>query len=301
MGGHVRGTRLNVNRAVALDNQAVAWKQYNSVRTFGGVDCLDSLATRPNDTCIEYGPTSDKGRADLAKLGVNIDHVATIRQARRGTEPDPVWAAVEAELAGADAITLHLREDRRHIQVRDARVMRDTVHVKYNLEMAATDDMLKIAHELRPDQATLVPERREEVTTEGGLDVAGNRARIQAVAKSLQSARVVVSLFIDPEESQVRASRDVGAEAVELHTGAYANARNEASAKAELAKLLAAGELARKLGLTLHAGHGLNYLNVVSVARIEGIEELNIGHSIISRAVFVGLREAVESMKRLIS
>lgn len=236
----------------------------------------------------------------MAKLGVNIDHVATLRQARRGREPDPVWAAAEAELGGADVITLHLREDRRHIQDRDARLLRETVMVKYNLEMAATEEMLRIALDLRPHQVTLVPERREEVTTEGGLDVAGGRAHIQKVVRTLEDAGVVVSLFIDPDEAQVQASYECEASAVELHTGAYANASVAVESRAELGRLIAAGVLARKLGLTLHAGHGLNYTNVVPVARIEGIDELNIGHSIVSRAVFVGLREAVQEMKRLI-
>lgn len=237
----------------------------------------------------------------MAKLGVNIDHVATIRQARRGREPDPVWAAAEAELGGADLITLHLREDRRHIQDRDARLLRETVMVKYNLEMATTEEMVRIALELKPHQVTLVPERREEVTTEGGLDVVGGRAHIQKVVRTLEDAGIVVSLFIDPEESQVQASYECEASAVELHTGAYANAAVAIESRAELGRLVAAGALARKLGLTLHAGHGLNYTNVVPVAKIDGIDELNIGHSIVSRAVFVGLREAVREMKRLIT
>lgn len=236
----------------------------------------------------------------MPKLGVNIDHVATIRQARRGREPDPVWAAAECELAGADLITVHLREDRRHIQDRDARVLRQTVQVKYNLEMAATEEMIQIALELKPEQVTLVPERREEVTTEGGLDVLANRARIADATRRLASAGVEVSLFIDPLDAQVQASHECGASAVELHTGAYANARNASEAADELSKLVVAGDLARKLGLTLHAGHGLNYQNVAPVAAIRDVDELNIGHSIVSRAVFVGLRAAVREMKRLI-
>ena len=237
----------------------------------------------------------------MAKLGVNIDHIATVRQARRGAEPDPVWGAAMCELAGADVITLHLREDRRHIQDRDARLLRETVRTKYNLELAATDEMVDIALGLKPDQVTLVPERREEVTTEGGLDVAGNRERITAVVEKLVGIGAEVSIFIDPEQAQVRASKEVGGTAVELHTGQYANARTTADIDSELDKLKSAGALVRESGLVLHAGHGLDYLNVIPVAQIEGIDELNIGHSIVSRAIFVGLTEAVREMKRLIS
>lgn len=237
----------------------------------------------------------------MAKLGVNIDHVATIRQARRGREPDPVWAAVQAELGGADGITLHLREDRRHIQDRDARLLRETVQVKYNLEMAAADAMVAVALQLHPDQVTLVPERREEVTTEGGLDVAGNISRMRDVVGRLREAGIEVSMFIDPDPRQVEASKEVGADAVELHTGRYADAIGRRQVDAEFAALEQAGRSARELELTLHLGHGLNYVNTSRVAAIEGVEELNIGHSIISRAVFVGLAEAVREMKRLIS
>ncbi len=237
----------------------------------------------------------------MAKLGVNIDHVATIRQARRGNEPDPVWAAAQAELAGADGITLHLREDRRHIQDRDARLLRETVQTKYNLEMAATAEMVALAIELKADQVTLVPERREEVTTEGGLDVVGSRQRIAEVTKRLKDAGIEVSLFIDPESAQVDASKACGADAVELHTGCYANARSEANVESELSKLIKAGRLTHELGMKLHAGHGLNYQNVLPVARIDRMGELNIGHSIVSRAVFVGIGEAVREMKRLIA
>lgn len=236
----------------------------------------------------------------MAKLGVNIDHVATLRQARRGVEPDPVWAAAAAELAGADSITLHLREDRRHIQDRDARLLRQTVQVKYNLEMANTEEMIGLCLELRADQVTLVPEKREEVTTEGGLDVRGQQKAIGATVKRLGEAGILVSLFIDPDADQIAAARDTGAPAVEIHTGAYANARREADVARELAVLAEAGEKVRAAGLVFHAGHGLNYTNVASVARLEGVQELNIGHSIISRAVFVGLSEAVREMKRLI-
>jgi pyridoxine 5-phosphate synthase len=236
----------------------------------------------------------------MPKLGVNIDHVATIRQARRGHEPDPVWAAAEAILGGADGITIHLREDRRHIQDRDLRLLRETVPVKLNLEMAAIDEMVAIACQIKPDQATLVPEKRHEVTTEGGLDVASNVERIAAVTKTLRACGIVVSLFIDPEVSQVEASRRVAADAVELHTGRYAEAKTARDADREFAALLTAGRLAREHDLTLHLGHGLNYHNTPRVARIPEVEELNIGHSIVSRAVFVGLREAVREMKQLI-
>lgn len=234
----------------------------------------------------------------MPKLGVNIDHVATVRQARRGREPDPVWAAVEAELGGADGITLHLREDRRHIQDRDARLLRQVVQVKYNLEMAATDEMVAIALDLRPDQATLVPERREEITTEGGLDVAGNLARVADVTRRLQGQGITVSLFIDPDRRQVEASRSAGARAVELHTGRYAEAGAQEAVEREFECLVDAGRVARELGLVLHLGHGLNYVNTARVARIPGVSELNIGHSIISRALFAGLRAAVSEMKR---
>jgi pyridoxine 5-phosphate synthase len=237
----------------------------------------------------------------MAKLGVNIDHVATIRQARRGVEPDPVWAAAQAELAGADGITLHLREDRRHIQDRDARLLRQTVQTKYNLEMAATPEMVALAIELNADQVTLVPERREEVTTEGGLDVVASRSRIELVTHQLKNAGIEVSLFIDPNPDQVVASKECGAHGIELHTGCYANARDEAENQTELIKLVQAGRLTRELGLKLHAGHGLNYQNVMPVARIEEMGELNIGHSIISRAVFVGIGQAVREMKQLIN
>jgi pyridoxine 5-phosphate synthase len=237
----------------------------------------------------------------MAKLGVNIDHIATVRQARRGREPDPVWAAAQAELAGADGITLHLREDRRHIQDRDARLLRETVQIKYNLEMAASDDMLRIALELQPDQVTLVPERREEITTEGGLDIVSQQSRIENTVRALNEAGIEVSLFIDPDARQVELTRACGAAAVELHTGCYANATRESLRQRELDKLADAGERAIRIGLKLHAGHGLNYQNVIPVARIAGIDELNIGHSIVSRALFVGIGQAVTEMKRLIT
>jgi pyridoxine 5-phosphate synthase len=235
----------------------------------------------------------------MPKLGVNIDHVATIRQARRGKEPDPVWAAMKAELGGADQITVHLREDRRHIQDRDLRLLKETVHVKLNLECACDDAMLATACETRPDRVCLVPEKREEVTTEGGLDVVGNLDRVASAVKTLHDAGIFVSLFIDPVEAQIEASKQLNVEAVELHTGTYANAETDEAQSSELITLENAGQHVLQRGLILHAGHGLNYHNVAAIADIEGMEELNIGHSIISRAVFVGLEEAVSEMKQL--
>ncbi len=235
----------------------------------------------------------------MPQLGVNIDHIATLRQARKTYEPDPVAAAVLAELGGADAITIHLREDRRHIQDRDVRLLRETVSVKLNLELSVADEIVGIACLTRPQQATLVPERREEVTTEGGLDVVKHHAAVQSALRRLQAAGIEVSLFIDPDPQQIQASQKLGAEAIELHTGQYALARGKEQEK-HLADLIAAGALAGQLGLKLHAGHGLNYHNVGPVATIAGMRELNIGHSIISRAVFVGLERAVREMKALL-
>jgi len=236
----------------------------------------------------------------MPHLGVNIDHVATLRQARRGAEPDPVRAAAEAELAGARCITLHLREDRRHIQDRDLRLLRETVQVKLNLEMAVTDEVIRIARDVRPDQATLVPEGREEITTEGGLAVAGAEAHIADAVRRLQEAGIIVSLFVGPEPAHVEAYAATGAEAVEFHTGDYANAAEGPERDGRLARLIESARLAREAGLVVHAGHGLNYVNVRPVAQIPGMTELNIGHSIVSRAVFVGLRRAVREMVRLI-
>jgi pyridoxine 5-phosphate synthase len=237
----------------------------------------------------------------MAHLGVNIDHVATLRQARRTNEPDPVWAAALAELGGADGVTIHLREDRRHIQDRDLELLRQTVAVKLNLELAANRDVVEIACRVRPDQATLVPERREEVTTEGGLDIAGQRAAAADAIRRLREADIVVSLFLDPDPRQIQTARDLGADAVELHTGSYANARSDAARSAELTKLIQSGALVRQYGMTLHAGHGLTYRNVQPVAGIEGMSELNIGHSIVARAVMVGFQQAVREMKQLVS
>jgi pyridoxine 5-phosphate synthase len=237
----------------------------------------------------------------MPKLGVNIDHVATIRQARRTVEPDPVWAAALAELGGADGITIHLREDRRHIQDRDLRVLRETVRVKLNLEMAASEEITRIALEVRPEQCTLVPEKREEVTTEGGLDVIGSRDRVRRCADQLLAAGIEVSLFIDPDADQIIAARELGVQAVELHTGCYADAVSDADRKQELHQLIAAANVAHREALLLHMGHGLTYRNVVPVARIAGVCELNIGHSIVSRAVLVGIERAVREMQALIS
>ena len=233
------------------------------------------------------------------RLGVNVDHVATLRQARRTTYPDPVTAAAIAELAGAGQITIHLREDRRHIQERDLRVLRETVQSLLNLEMAATQEMVKIAYEHKPDVVTLVPERREELTTEGGLDVAGQRDSIAKIIKNLKDGDIPVSLFIDPDLDQVRAAHKVNADRIELHTGRYCEARNERERTRELGRIVDAAKAAARLGMTVAAGHGLNYDNVLPIARIEEIDELNIGHSIVARAVLVGFERAVREMLEL--
>ena len=236
----------------------------------------------------------------MPTLGVNIDHIATIRQARRTVEPDPVAAASLAELAGADGITVHLREDRRHIQDRDVRLLRQTVRTHLNLEMAATDEMVAIALDVKPDYVTLVPEKREEVTTEGGLDIAGQIDRLAVVVDKLQTANIPVSLFIDANESQIEASVKVKAKFIELHTGTYAEAADEASREQELAVLAKGCEQAKAAGLRVNAGHGLTYWNVYPVACLPGMEELNIRHTIISRAALVGLERAVREMKQAI-
>src|SRR4051812_14955422 len=233
----------------------------------------------------------------MPRLGVNIDHVATLRQARGGREPDPVWAAVQAELGGADGITIHLREDRRHIQDRDLRLLRETVRTRLNLEMSIEPSIVAIALAARPDQVTLVPERRAELTTEGGLDVIGQRARVGEAVGRLRDAGLEVSLFIDPDAAQVEASKELGAVAVELHTGRYADATLPTDRARELAALTAAGASAVAAGLALHAGHGLNYQNAGPVAAIAAMAELNIGHSIVARAVFAGLERAVRDMR----
>ena len=238
----------------------------------------------------------------MIELGVNIDHVATVRQARKTYEPDPVWAAAAAELGGADGITVHLREDRRHIGDRDVRILRQTVKApKLNLEMACSPEIIAIAEEVVPDQTTLVPEKRQEVTTEGGLDVVGGYEKVADAVKRLQAKGIVVSLFLDPDPSQIDAAQKMGADAVELHTGAYANAVSAALRQTELEKLIRSGRQITDLGMKLHAGHGLTYHNVRPVARIPEMAELNIGHSIIARALFVGLTSAVAEMKKIIN
>lgn len=234
-------------------------------------------------------------------LGVNIDHVATVRQARRTNEPDPVHAAVLAEMGGADSITVHLREDRRHIQDRDVRLLREMVRVRLNLEMAVSDDILRVAIAIRPDMATLVPEKREEITTEGGLDVRSMRGRVQECVARLHEVGIRVSLFIDPDVTQVELAAQAGAEAVELHTGTYADARTPAEMDEQLDLLTEAGQFAIAQGLQLNMGHGLTYRNVRRVAEINGLHELNIGHSIVSQAMLVGFERAVREMKQLIT
>jgi pyridoxine 5-phosphate synthase len=242
----------------------------------------------------------------MIELGVNVDHVATVRQARRTYEPDPVWAAVEAHLGGADGITVHLREDRRHIQDEDVRRLRELTHIKLNLEMAATDEMVGIACRLKPEMAMLVPEGRHEVTTEGGLDVASQEKTLRKAVERLSGAGIVVSMFIDAELRQVEAAKHAGASVCEIHTGPYAHAfhsrgrdAESPAVVAELKKIQAAGEAIRSLGMRFNAGHALNYFNVQPVAALPGVRELHIGHAIVSRAVFVGMREAVREMKAL--
>ncbi len=235
----------------------------------------------------------------MASLGVNIDHIANIRQARRTVEPDPVPFALLAELGGADGITVHLREDRRHIQDRDVELLRQTVRSRLNLEMAATQEMLAIALKIGPDMVTLVPERREEVTTEGGLNVADQLAELSPIVSRLQAQSIPVSLFVDPDSRQLEACQSTGARWVELHTGSYAEA-SWTEQPHELARITEAAAIARQLGLRVNAGHGLTYQNVEPIAAIPGMEELNIGHTIVARAVAVGLQQAVQEMKALV-
>ena len=235
------------------------------------------------------------------RLGVNVDHVATIRQARRTIYPDPVTAASLAELAGADQITMHLREDRRHMQDRDLRILRQTVQTVLNLEMAATAEMVKIAYEVKPDMATLVPERREELTTEGGLDVGHHKDTLKKYVQNLRDGDIQVSLFIDPDLDQVRAAHRLDANAVELHTGKYCDTRGEAEQRAELTRIIDAARAAQKLGMRVAAGHGLHYNNIRSLVRIDEIEEYNIGHSIVARAILVGFDQAVREMIALLT
>ena len=237
----------------------------------------------------------------MPKLGVNVDHVATVRQARIVLEPDPVHAALEAERAGADGIVVHLREDRRHIQERDVRILRETIKTKLNLEMATVEEIIRFALKIKPDSVCIVPERRKELTTEGGLDVAGQKRKLKEVVKRFREEGILVSLFIDPEMEQIKAAKFVGSDAVELHTGRYAEAKVESERIRELEKLEKAGKIVLEEGLILNAGHGLDYRNVIPVARIPGMNDLNIGFSIIARAIYVGIYQAVKEMKQLIA
>jgi pyridoxine 5-phosphate synthase len=234
------------------------------------------------------------------KLGVNIDHVATLREARKTFYPDPVYAAVLVQLAGADGITVHLREDRRHIKERDVYILKEIVKTKLNLEMSLSDEIIKIALDLKPDEVCIVPENRMEITTEGGLDIMKNYEKLKEIIPDFKKSNIKVSLFIDPDISRIEMASKTGADYIELHTGRYAEAKNEIEREAELKKLIDSAKIATQAGLKVNAGHGLNYQNVVPVARIEEIETLNIGHSIISYAVYVGLERAVKEMLALI-
>jgi pyridoxine 5-phosphate synthase len=236
----------------------------------------------------------------MAKLGLNVDHIATVRQARGGMEPDPITAAAMGEMAGAEGITIHLREDRRHIQDRDLEILRRTVKTKINLEMAATQEMVRIALKTKPEQVTLVPEKRQELTTEGGLDVILNLKSITDAVKRLRDGDIIVSLFVDPNQEQIKSASKSGADYIEIHTGAYAEATSWKEQERELEAIDTAIKLARKVGLGVNAGHGLNYVNIKALAAIGGIEEYNIGHSIIARAMLVGLDRAVKDMVELI-
>ena len=236
----------------------------------------------------------------MAVLNVNIDHVGTVRQARLTDEPDPVWAAAQCELAGANGITIHLRQDRRHICDRDVHLLKETVACKLNLEMCMAEPIVRIAEQVRPDQVTLVPEKREELTTEGGLDCAKHKKRLAQVVKRMHKKRILVSTFIAPESPQIIASAQTGCDAIELHTGMYANATGQRAPAKRLAELAAGRDLAIENRLVVHAGHGLTYRNIADVARIEGLCEFNIGHSIVARAVFVGIGQATAEMIKLI-
>ena len=234
-------------------------------------------------------------------LGVNIDHVATVREARGGREPEPIAAAVLAELGGADGITVHLRGDRRHIKERDLFLLKDVISTKLNLEMAATDEMVRIAKQLKPYSCTLVPEEPDELTTQGGLDVISHKETIAQTIEELHAVGIVVSIFIDADTAQIKAAKEVKADFIEIHTGVYADAETEEAQREELQRIIEAARLAQNIGLKVNAGHGLNYHNVRPIAEIPGVVELNIGHSIISRAVLVGLEKAVREMKALLS
>ena len=238
--------------------------------------------------------------ANFPKLGVNIDHVATLRQARRETDPDPILAARICEDAGAHSIVAHLREDRRHIQDMDIVLLRKSIKCRFNLEMSTSKDVVNVALQINPDQATLVPEKRQEITTEGGLDVVAGRQRLTKVCDQMQQQGIIVSLFIDPDKKQIEATKALGVPMIEIHTGSYARAYVGRGEAKELAKIKAMTAYAQKLGLIVNAGHGLNYHNTPAIAQIPGMEELNIGHSIVSRAVFVGLKQAVKEMLQVI-
>lgn len=233
-------------------------------------------------------------------LGINIDHVATLRQARKGENPDPVWAAVICELAGCDSIVCHLREDRRHIQDRDVYLLKQVIKTRLNLEMALSDEIIKIALDVKPYQVTLVPEKREELTTEGGLDIIRNFDRVKESAEKFHKAGIIVSLFIEPDEKQILSSKKTGAEFIEIHTGRYAETRTEKDAAAELEKISKATAYALSIGMRVNAGHGLDYKNTAPICKIKGIEELNIGYSIIGRSVLIGLENAVKEMLNII-
>jgi len=237
----------------------------------------------------------------MTVLNVNIDHVATVRQARLTDEPDPVWAAVQCELAGANGITVHLRQDRRHINDRDVALLKETVACKLNLEMSMAEPIVKIAEKILPDQITLVPEKRAELTTEGGLDCAGQKKRLAQIVKRMHKKGILVSTFITPDEDQIIASAQTGCDAVELHTGMYANAKSQRAVKTQLKKLRTAKDIALENKLIVHAGHGLTYRNIGPVAQIKDLGEFNIGHSIVARALFVGIRQATEQMIELIN
>jgi pyridoxine 5-phosphate synthase len=236
----------------------------------------------------------------MVKLGVNIDHIATIREARKTNEPDPLAAAILAEMAGADGITVHLRGDRRHIQDRDVRMLRDVIRTRLNVEMAATAEMVKLITTVKPDTVTLVPERREEITTEGGLDVALNASILSRSIGSLQDAGIAVSIFVDPDLDQIKACQKTGARKIEINTGKYADSKTEELQESEWEKVHNAAQLAKRFGFQVLAGHGLNYHNVTRIVMIEPIVELNIGHSIVARAALVGLERAVREMKTLL-
>ena len=236
----------------------------------------------------------------MVRLGLNIDHVATIREARRATEPDPVAAAIFAELAGVDQITIHLRGDRRHIQERDFRVLRKVIRTKLNLEMAATDAMRNIAVEIKPNSVCLVPEKPEEVTTEGGLDLSKAAKDVKAILPQLREAGIRVTVFVEPDDQQIEMGKSLGVHAIEINTGQYAEAKTKGKIKSELERVASGASLATSLGLEVHAGHGLDYRNVIEIVNIPEIEELNIGHSIVSRAVFVGIDKAVREMLELL-